>query len=103
MVGDEQAYIDWFAVPHRGKGGGRTQYEAWEAALPATVKLVRLHAVDAGHGDSSGFWKAMGFDFRWTWDPYGPEPHLEAQQEMIKILRPGSGWPSEPTDFWETE
>lgn len=63
----ELVWLDMLYVPkaQRGRGIGRKTYEAWEAGLPKTVRLILIHAGDSGSGDSAGFWEAMGFAFRY--------------------------------------
>ena len=101
-VEDERMHIDWLDVPTHGKGHARKLYEMWEAALPPTIKVITLEAVDAGSGDATGFWQKMGFRFVWTWGVDEPEPPIEVCQEMVKVLRPGTHYDACPKEFWGT-
>lgn len=85
-------WVDMLYVPRaqRGQGIGRKTYEAWEASLPTTVRLVLIHAGDTGSGDSSGFWDAMGFAFRYD----GENLSHEARCAMAKGV---NGHPTPPT------
>jgi hypothetical protein len=100
---NERMHIDWLDVPEHGKGRARKLYEEWEAALPPTIKVITLEAVDAGSGDATGFWQKMGFWFVWTWNAgLEPEPPIEVRQEMVKVLHPGTHYDACPKEFWET-
>ena len=74
----DSMWIDWFSVPNRGQGDGRSAYEKWEQNLPQDIKTVRLHASDAGEGPSHGFWDAMGFDYEFPDDDNQMIKHLRA-------------------------
>jgi hypothetical protein len=71
-------WIDYFEVPVRGKGVGSQAYKNFEDNLPPDITKIRLHASDAGHGPSHGFWDQMGFDYEFPDD----------DNQMIKHIKP---------------
>lgn len=87
------AIIHDFFIPKelRGTGIGRKTYEEWEAALPPSIKLVRLFSADyEGTGNADEFWDAMGFSYAYE----GDNLDYESQHAMWKGV---NGHPTPPT------
>ena len=77
-------WIDYFEVPVRGKGLGSREYKDWESNLPQDITKIRLHASDAGHGPSHGFWDQMGFDYEFPDDDNQMIKHLPADESLYE-------------------
>ena len=63
----------------RGKGLGSREYKDWESNLPQDITKIRLHASDAGHGPSHGFWDQMGVDYEFPDDDNQMIKHLKGE------------------------
>lgn len=85
-------WIDMMVVPkgRRGTGAGRAFYDAWVAALPQDIPLIRLMAADTGAGLSNGFWEAMGFSYVYV----GDDLDYELGQQMWQGV---NGHPTPPS------
>ena len=77
-------WIDYFEVPVRGKGMGSREYRDWESKLPQDITKIRLHASDAGHGPSHGFWDQMGFDYEFPDDDNQMIKYLKADDSLYE-------------------
>jgi GNAT superfamily N-acetyltransferase len=87
-------WLDYFEVSQRGQGLGTKEYLNWEKNLPAEIKKIRLHASDAGHGKSHGFWDKMGFDYEF---PDDDNYMIKSINEMNENFADGKG-PGKPGD-----
>jgi len=79
------AWVDMIFIPpeKRRQGEGTKLYKEWEAALPHSIKLIRLLAADTGHGTSEAFWEHLGFAFAYDAEDSGDLTY-EQRQEMVK-------------------
>lgn len=91
-VGPHTAYVAWYADPTQKKKTriiDACHYEAWERALPAKIRVIRLHGYDQRIGPSALRWQDLGYLFVWTDEEMdralsqGVDP-LDLTSEMVK-------------------